>query len=146
MIGWAIGIRDRGWLREGMPADIVVYDLEKLSLRPTEKVTDLPDGDWRRVRRADGYRHTVVNGQVTFEDRRSAARFLPQRDRRTKSADTFQMRNYRRERRRARSSCYVSDPIQGPSPRTVSRLRNSLSSLSSHFSIARLSSDRFNRV
>jgi len=68
MIGWAIGIRDRGWLREGMPADIVVYDLEKLNLRPTETVHDLPDGDWRRVRRADGYRHIVVNGQVTFED------------------------------------------------------------------------------
>ena len=68
MIGWAIGIRDRGWLREGMPADIVVYDLEKLNLRPTETVHDLPDGDWRRVRRADGYRHIVVNGEVTFED------------------------------------------------------------------------------
>ena len=31
MLGWAIGIRDRGWLREGMPADIVIYDLEKLA-------------------------------------------------------------------------------------------------------------------
>lgn len=68
MIGWAIGIHDRGWLREGMPADIVVYDYEKLSLRPTEIVHDLPDGDWRRVKRADGYRYTIVNGQVTFED------------------------------------------------------------------------------
>ena len=68
MIGWAIGIRDRGWLREGMPADIVVYDLEKLNLRPTETVRDLPDGDWRRVRRADGYRHIIVNGKVTFEN------------------------------------------------------------------------------
>jgi hypothetical protein len=68
MVGWAIGIRDRGYLREGMPADIVVYDLEKLALRPTEKVTDLPDGDWRRVQRADGYRHIIVNGQITFED------------------------------------------------------------------------------
>jgi N-acyl-D-amino-acid deacylase len=68
MIGWAIGIRDRGWLREGMPADIVVYDLEKLNLRPTETVRDLPDGDWRRVRRADGYRQIIVNGQITFQD------------------------------------------------------------------------------
>ena len=68
MIGWAIGIRDRGWLREGMPADIVVYDLENLKVKPMETVHDLPDGDWRRVQKADGYRYIIVNGQVTFED------------------------------------------------------------------------------
>ena len=68
MIGWAIGIRDRGWLREGMPADIVVYDQEKLSVKPTERLHDLPDGDWRRVQKAEGYRYTLVNGEVTFED------------------------------------------------------------------------------
>jgi N-acyl-D-amino-acid deacylase len=68
MLGWAIGIRDRGWLREGMPADIVVYDMEKLRVKPLETVRDLPDGDWRRVQKADGYRYTIVNGQITFED------------------------------------------------------------------------------
>ena len=68
MLGWAIGIRDRGWLREGMPADIVVYDLEKLAVRPMETLQDLPDGDWRRVQKADGYNYLIVNGQVTFED------------------------------------------------------------------------------
>jgi N-acyl-D-aspartate/D-glutamate deacylase len=68
MLGWAIGIRDRGWLREGMPADIVVYELEKLAVRPTETIKDLPDGDWRRVQKADGYNYLIVNGQVTFED------------------------------------------------------------------------------
>ena len=68
MVGWAIGIRDRGWLREGMPADIVVYDFDKLAVRPMETVRDLPDGDWRRVQKADGYRFIIVNGQVTFED------------------------------------------------------------------------------
>jgi N-acyl-D-aspartate/D-glutamate deacylase len=67
MVGWAIGIRDRGWLREGMPADIVVYDLEKLAVRPTETVQDLPDGDWRRVQKADGYNYLIVNGQITFD-------------------------------------------------------------------------------
>jgi N-acyl-D-aspartate/D-glutamate deacylase len=67
MLGWAIGIRDRGWLREGMPADIVVYELEKLAVRPTETVQDLPDGDWRRVQKADGYDYLIVNGQVTFD-------------------------------------------------------------------------------
>ena len=68
MVGWAIGIRDRGFLREGMPADIVVYDLEKLAVKPMETVHDLPDGDWRRVQKANGYRYTIVNGEVTFED------------------------------------------------------------------------------
>jgi N-acyl-D-amino-acid deacylase len=68
MIGWAIGIRDRGWLREGMPADIVVYDQEKLSVKPTERLYDLPDGDWRRVQKAEGYRYTLINGEITFED------------------------------------------------------------------------------
>ncbi len=67
MLGWAIGIRDRGWLREGMPADIVVYELEKLAVRPMETVQDLPDGDWRRVQKADGYDYLIVNGQVTFD-------------------------------------------------------------------------------
>jgi N-acyl-D-aspartate/D-glutamate deacylase len=67
MLGWAIGIRDRGWLREGMPADIVVYDLEKLRVLPMETLTDLPNNDWRRVQKAEGYRYTIVNGETTFE-------------------------------------------------------------------------------
>jgi N-acyl-D-amino-acid deacylase len=68
MIGWAIGIRDRGWLREGMPADIIIYDQDKLSVKPTERLNDLPDGDWRRVQKAEGYLYTLVNGEITFED------------------------------------------------------------------------------
>jgi N-acyl-D-aspartate/D-glutamate deacylase len=67
MLGWAIGIRDRGWLREGMPADIVIYDLQKLQVLPMETVYDLPDNDWRRVQKANGYHFTIVNGVVTFE-------------------------------------------------------------------------------
>jgi N-acyl-D-aspartate/D-glutamate deacylase len=70
MLGWAIGIRDRGWLREGMPADLVIYDLEKLRVLPMETVYDLPNNDWRRVQKAEGYRYTIVNGQITFEDQK----------------------------------------------------------------------------
>jgi N-acyl-D-aspartate/D-glutamate deacylase len=62
------GFRDRGFLREGAPADIVVYDLDKLALGPDEVVHDLPGGDWRRVQKAEGYRWILVNGQVTLED------------------------------------------------------------------------------
>jgi N-acyl-D-aspartate/D-glutamate deacylase len=62
------GFKDRGFLREGAPADIVVYDLAKLNVRPVEIVHDLPGDEWRRVQRADGYQYTIVNGEVTFED------------------------------------------------------------------------------
>jgi len=67
---WAAGFRDRGYLREGLAADIVVYDLEKLNIGPTEIVYDLPAGEWRRVQKAEGYRWIMVNGQATFEDGR----------------------------------------------------------------------------
>ncbi|MCY3646286.1 MAG: amidohydrolase family protein [Chloroflexi bacterium] len=64
----AAGFKDRGWIKEGSPADIVVYDLENLGSGPMEKVYDLPAGQWRRVRRAEGYRWILVNGEVTSED------------------------------------------------------------------------------
>jgi len=67
---YAAGLQDRGSIREGQPADIVVYDFEQLSLRPPEIVRDFPGEEWRRVRRADGYHYTIVNGELTFEGER----------------------------------------------------------------------------
>ncbi len=69
----AAGFTDRGFLREGSPADIVVYDLANLRRTPEwdyEIAHDFPAGEWRRVQRAEGYRWTLVNGVVTFEDGR----------------------------------------------------------------------------
>jgi N-acyl-D-aspartate/D-glutamate deacylase len=67
----AAGFVDRGFLREGAPADVVVYDLAKLKRTPEwefETVYDMPANEWRRVQRSEGYRWTIVNGQITFED------------------------------------------------------------------------------
>jgi N-acyl-D-aspartate/D-glutamate deacylase len=68
LCAWAAGFKDRGTLREGMAADIVIYDFDKLQSLPEEIVYDLPAGEWRRVQRAEGYRHIMVNGNETFED------------------------------------------------------------------------------
>ena len=67
----AAGFRDRGTLREGAAADVVVYNLDELDIEPDwigEITYDFPGGEWRRVQRAKGYRAIIVNGQTTFED------------------------------------------------------------------------------
>ena len=62
------GLKDRGFIREGAAADIVIYDLDGLKLLPSEVAHDFPGSEWRRIQRAEGYRWTLVNGQVTLED------------------------------------------------------------------------------
>jgi N-acyl-D-aspartate/D-glutamate deacylase len=69
----AAGFRDRGILREGAWADVVVYDLKHLDIEPDwigEVTHDLPGGEWRRVQRAVGYRSIIVNGVETFSEDR----------------------------------------------------------------------------
>lgn len=64
----AAGFTGRGVLSIGAPADIVIYDYDKLEVLPSEIVHDLPGGEWRRIQRAKGYHYILVNGQVTIED------------------------------------------------------------------------------
>lgn len=67
----AFGFRDRGLLKPGYAADVMIYDPDKLDYYPRghyEVVHDLPGGDWRKVTRARGIRYSLVNGEVTFKD------------------------------------------------------------------------------
>ena len=65
---FCVGLNDRGFLREGAPADIVVYDLDKLArtagrspARPARQRM-APRPALRRLQ------WTIVNGEVIFEE------------------------------------------------------------------------------
>jgi N-acyl-D-aspartate/D-glutamate deacylase len=62
------GMRDRGVLAPGMKADLNLVDFDNLRLHPPEMVFDLPANGRRFVQRADGYKYTIVSGEVTYED------------------------------------------------------------------------------
>ncbi len=62
------GLNDRGVVAPGMKADLNVIDLEKLRILAPEMVFDLPADGRRMIQRAEGYRATIVNGAVTFEN------------------------------------------------------------------------------
>jgi N-acyl-D-amino-acid deacylase len=68
MPAWAAGFTDRGLLREGLAADVIVYDMDALAAGPVEIRHDLPAGEWRRVQCAQGYRWIMVNGRITFDN------------------------------------------------------------------------------
>jgi N-acyl-D-amino-acid deacylase len=62
------GLSDRGTIEPGMKADVNVIDFDGLRLHAPHMVFDLPAGGRRLIQRAEGYRHTVVSGEVTFEN------------------------------------------------------------------------------
>jgi N-acyl-D-aspartate/D-glutamate deacylase len=61
------GIRDRGRLRPGLPADIAIFDPATVgSSNRGERRYDLPGGAKRMVMPSRGIQYTLVNGVVTY--------------------------------------------------------------------------------
>jgi N-acyl-D-aspartate/D-glutamate deacylase len=57
-------------LAVGKKADVNVIDLANLKLHAPEMVVDLPANGRRLIQKADGYKYTILSGEVTFEDGR----------------------------------------------------------------------------
>jgi len=62
------GFHDRGLVAPGKRADLNLIDLETLAMPVPQMVYDLPAAGQRLIQRAQGYRATLVAGEVTFED------------------------------------------------------------------------------
>ena len=61
-------LHDRGQVREGLRADLVLFEEDRIRpLLPTVE-KDLPGGARRLVQKAEGIRATLVNGAVAFEN------------------------------------------------------------------------------
>ena len=61
-------LNDRGLVRAGHRADLVVFDEQRVQPAMPTVQTDLPGGARRLVQKAEGIAATIVNGQVTLEN------------------------------------------------------------------------------
>ena len=64
----AVGLGDRGRLVAGLKADINLIDLDRLKVSAPHPVHNLPGGGRRLEQKAEGYRATIVSGEVTYRD------------------------------------------------------------------------------
>jgi N-acyl-D-amino-acid deacylase len=62
------GLSRRGLLREGMIADINIFDPDRVSPDLPKVVADLPGGSKRLTQKATGFLATIVDGQVVVRD------------------------------------------------------------------------------
>jgi len=62
-----MGLHDRGLVREGLAADLMVFDLARIGVKEDEVSHDGPNGAPRRVQGADGVDYVIVGGQVVLD-------------------------------------------------------------------------------
>jgi N-acyl-D-aspartate/D-glutamate deacylase len=63
-----VGLEDRGTLQVGMRADVNVFDPQTVGERQPELVRDFPNDAPRYIQRANGFKATIVNGQLSLLD------------------------------------------------------------------------------
>ncbi len=68
MVALVFGLHDRGLIRPGMAADLVLFDPQTIRECEPEMVNDLPGGEKRLIQRAIGVKTTMVNGAILVQD------------------------------------------------------------------------------
>jgi N-acyl-D-aspartate/D-glutamate deacylase len=63
-----VGLTDRGLLKEGLKADINVFDPNTVTELQPVLVNDFPGSAPRYIQRAKGFKATIVNGQISLRD------------------------------------------------------------------------------
>jgi N-acyl-D-aspartate/D-glutamate deacylase len=64
----AFGLVDRGRLKPGLVADLVIFDLERVGGGQLQTVHDLPARQPRLIQPARGVQQVIVNGEVVLEE------------------------------------------------------------------------------
>jgi N-acyl-D-aspartate/D-glutamate deacylase len=67
-------LNDRGLVRAGYRADLIVFDEQRVRPAMPTVETDLPGGARRLVQKAEGIAATVVNGEITLENGETTGR------------------------------------------------------------------------
>ncbi len=74
----AFELKDRGLVKDGYCADLVLFEADRIRPHIPKIETDLPGGARRLVQKADGIRATIVNGAITLENGESTGNFAGQ--------------------------------------------------------------------
>lgn len=63
-----MGLRERGLIRDGWHADLVIFDVDAIACGPVHTRNDFPAGEARLYATAEGISHVIVNGEVVVHD------------------------------------------------------------------------------
>jgi N-acyl-D-amino-acid deacylase len=70
-----MGLRDRGLVREGMAADLMIFDLARIGVKEDDITRDGPGGTPRRVQGAEGIDWVIVNGRPVLDHGQATGAF-----------------------------------------------------------------------
>jgi N-acyl-D-amino-acid deacylase len=62
-----LGLANKGRLKQGADADLVLFNPDSIRPLPPEWRNDLPGGEPRLIERSEGIEYTIVNGHMLFE-------------------------------------------------------------------------------